>query len=156
MWTTQDPLHHPLLVDLGIEPLETDLTGAYLHQHAEGRSVAVKNFIMNQRILVGVGNIYASEALYAAGIHPARPAGSISRKLYDRLASAIRQVLHQALQAGGTTLRDYRQGDGNPGGFQVQLKVYGRAGEPCAACNRPLQQVRIGQRSTYFCPRCQR
>jgi formamidopyrimidine-DNA glycosylase len=156
LWTIQDPLHHPLLVDLGIEPLEADLTGAYLHQHAEGRSVAIKNFIMNQRILVGIGNIYASEALYAACIHPARPAGSISRKRHDRLAAAIRQVLRQALQAGGTTLRDYRQGDGNPGGFQVQLNVYGRAGQPCSACNRPLQHIRIGQRSTYFCPKCQR
>ena len=156
LWTTQDPRQHPLLSSLGIEPLEADLTGTYLHHRAAGRSVAVKNFIMNQRILVGVGNIYASEALFVAGIHPARPAGGISEKRYERLANGIRQVLHQALQAGGTTLRDYRQGDGNPGGFQVALKVYGRAGEPCTACNRPLQYARIGQRSTFFCSKCQR
>jgi formamidopyrimidine-DNA glycosylase len=156
VWTTRDPLRHPLLANLGMEPLGLDLTGDYLHRRAKDRSVAVKNFIMNQRILVGVGNIYASEALHVAGIHPARPAGGISRSRYGRLASAIRQVLDQALQAGGTTLRDYRQGDGNPGGFQVQLSVYGRTGEPCGTCGRPVQQMRIGQRSTYLCPKCQR
>jgi len=156
LWTTQDPRLHPLLADLGIEPLKPDFTGAYLHQRARGRIVAIKNFIMNQHVVVGVGNIYASEALFQAGIHPARPAGKLSLQRYERLAGAIQQVLEAALAAGGTTLRDYRQGDGNPGGFQVQLLVYGRAGEPCTTCGRPVQQTRIGQRSAYFCRKCQR
>jgi formamidopyrimidine-DNA glycosylase len=156
LWTAQDPHRHPLLADLGIEPLASDFTGAYLHQRAHGRTVAVKNFIMNQSVVVGVGNIYASEALFQAGIHPARPAGDISLKRHERLADAIRRVLEAALAAGGTTLRDYHQGDGNPGGFQVQLLVYGRAGEPCTACGRPIEQTRIGQRSAYFCRKCQR
>jgi formamidopyrimidine-DNA glycosylase len=156
LWTAGDPLNHPLLTDLGIEPLSSELTGAYLHQRAKGRILAVKNFIMNQRIVVGVGNIYASEALFGAGIHPIRTAGSLSEKHHERLADSIQQVLLEALQAGGTTLRDYCQGDGNPGNFQVQLRVYGRAGHPCTICGRPVQQLRIGQRSTYFCRKCQR
>jgi formamidopyrimidine-DNA glycosylase len=156
LWTTRDPSRHPLLVDLGLEPLAAGFTGAYLHERALGRTVAVKNFIMNQNIVVGVGNIYASEALFQAGIQPERPAGGLSLKRHERLADAIRRVLEAALVAGGTTLRDYRQGDGNPGGFQVQLLVYGRAGEPCTVCGRPIEQARIGQRSAYFCRKCQR
>jgi formamidopyrimidine-DNA glycosylase len=156
LWTSQDPGRHPLLAGLGLEPLAADFTGTYLHQRALGRTVAVKNFIMNQSIVVGVGNIYASEALFQAGIRPERAAGSISFKRHQRLAAAIQRVLKAALAAGGTTLRDYRQGDGNPGGFQVQLLVYGRAGEPCTVCGRPIEQARIGQRSAYFCRKCQR
>jgi formamidopyrimidine-DNA glycosylase len=156
LWTTGDPLNHPLLADLGIEPLGSGLTGAYLHQRAKGRILAIKNFIMNQRFVVGVGNIYASEALFGAGIHPTRPAGSLAEKHHERLAASIQRVLLEALQAGGTTLRDYCQGDGNPGNFQVQLRVYGRAGHPCTICGRPVQQTRIGQRSTFFCRKCQR
>jgi formamidopyrimidine-DNA glycosylase len=156
LWTTEDPLRHALLHNLGAEPLEAHFTGACLYQRASGRTVAIKNFIMNQRIVVGIGNIYASEALFQAGIHPARPAGEISLGRYERLADAIRAVLQAALAAGGTTLRDYRQGDGNPGGFQVQLLVYGRAGQPCSVCGHPLRLARIGQRSAYYCSKCQR
>jgi formamidopyrimidine-DNA glycosylase len=156
LWTRDDPLQHPLLRDLGPEPLEAGFTGKALYQQALGRSLAVKHLIMNSRVVVGIGNIYASEALFLAKIHPEKPAGSIALKGYERLANAIKQVLEAALAQGGTTLRDYRDGAGNPGAFQLQLRVYGRAGEPCTACGQPVQHFRQGQRSTYFCRRCQR
>lgn len=146
---------HPLLAGLGPEPLSAALTGDYLAERAAGRRVAVKSFIMDQRVVVGVGNIYASEALFRAGIDPARPAGRISGERYARLAGAIRAVLEEALAAGGTTLRDFRDGQGNPGYFAVQLQVYGRAGQPCPHCAAPIRCRRIGQRSSYYCPRCQ-
>jgi formamidopyrimidine-DNA glycosylase len=156
LWTRDDPLRHPLLADLGPEPLGPGFTGKVLCQQARGRSVAVKHFIMNSRVVVGIGNIYASEALFLAKIHPEKPAGGISLKRYERLANAIKQVLEAALAQGGTTLRDYRDSTGNPGNFQLQLRVYGRAGEPCTACSQPVQHIRQGQRSTYFCRSCQR
>jgi formamidopyrimidine-DNA glycosylase len=150
------PEHHPLLVDLGPEPLSDAFTGAYLYQRARGRKAAVKSFIMDARVVVGVGNIYANEALFQAGIHPHRPAGRISRERYEALARAIKTTLEDAIRAGGTTLRDFYGSDGEAGYFALQLNVYGKDGQPCPRCGSPLHQQVIGQRSTYYCPRCQR
>jgi len=150
-----DPRDHPLLKNLGPEPLEDGFNGVYLHQRSRGRSQAVKSFLMDSRNVVGIGNIYASEALFSAGISPKRRAGAIARGRYELLAAAIKSVLRDAIKAGGTTLRDYVAGDGSPGYFERELQVYGRAGLPCPRCRRPIRQVRQGQRSTFYCPRCQ-
>ena len=147
---------HPLLRDLGPEPLSDAFNGAYLYRRAHGRRGAVKGFIMDSHIVVGVGNIYASESLFLAGIHPHRPAGRIGPVRYARRADAIRRVLTAAIAEGGTSLRDFVQEDGNPGYFAQQLRVYGRAGAPCLGCGEPIRQQRIGQRSSFYCPRCQR
>ncbi|MEW6744713.1 MAG: bifunctional DNA-formamidopyrimidine glycosylase/DNA-(apurinic or apyrimidinic site) lyase [Planctomycetota bacterium] len=156
LWTRSDPLLHPLLRNLGLEPLSDAWNGATCHRLSRGRSVAVKSFIMNSRIVVGVGNIYANEALFRAHIHPARTAGRLSRARCDTLVDAVKDVLREALQAGGTTLRDYVTPLANPGGFHQHLEVYERAGEPCPSCGSPIRLVRLGQRSTYFCKNCQR
>lgn len=156
LWTTGDPLQHPLLESLGPEPLEHAFNAEWLHDHARRRRVAVKSFIMDSRIVAGVGNIYASEALFIAGIHPARAAGRISRNRYARLVDAVRRVLEDAITAGGTTLRDFVDTDGNPGYFARKLRVYGRNGGPCESCGTPVRSRVIGQRSTFYCPRCQR
>jgi formamidopyrimidine-DNA glycosylase len=146
---------HPLLRDLGPEPLSEDFHGGYLYRLARGRRAAVKGFIMDSHVVVGVGNIYASESLYLAGIHPRRPAGRISQQRYECLALAVKQVLTAAIAQGGTSLRDFVQEDGNPGYFAQQLRVYGRAGQPCPGCGAPLRQQRIGQRSSFYCAHCQ-
>ena len=156
LWTTRDPLRHPLLKDLGPEPLGPAFDGDLLYRAARGRRVAIKNFIMNARVVVGVGNIYASEALFRAGIHPTRAAGRVSLRRMERLAGTIRSVLSDALEAGGTTLRDFTWGDGQPGYFAQDLQVYDRAGLPCPACETPLRRKVLGQRSTFFCANCQR
>jgi formamidopyrimidine-DNA glycosylase len=155
LWQPAGTLH-PLLARLGPEPLGADFSGDYLWQSSRGRSAPVKAFLMDQRIVVGVGNLYAAEALFAAGIHPRRAAGSVSRVRYDRLASEVRRILAHAIRRGGTTLRDFLNADGEPGYFEQELFVYGRAGEPCKACGNPIRAVRLGQRSTFYCPRCQR
>ncbi len=155
LWTETEPESHGLLRKLGPEPLGCRFSGNYLHQRAGGRRVAVKQFVMDGRIVVGVGNIYACESLFLAGIHPGRPAGRISLSRYCRLASAIKQTLEQAIACGGTTLRDFRDNDGQPGYFQQQLSVYGRHGEPCPQCNTPIRQIRQAQRTTFYCGRCQ-
>ncbi len=155
LWSEGDPLHHPLLWGLGPEPLGPELDGAHLYRASRGRRVAVKQLIMDGAVVVGVGNIYASEALFAARILPTRPAESLDREEYARLVAAIRLVLGEALRAGGTTLRDFVREDGRPGCFAQQLRVYGRGGQPCPVCGEPVQRGRIGQRSTFFCPRCQ-
>ena len=147
---------HPLIRDLGPEPLGADFTGAYLHERAHGRRRAVKEFIMDARMVVGVGNIYANEALFAAGIHPARAAGRIARPRYERLAVAIAATLERAIAVGGTTLRDFYAADGTSGYFGQELAVYGRGGMPCTRCERPLRMTVLGARSTYFCTACQR
>lgn len=147
---------HPLIQNLGPEPLGEDFDGEYLYRASRGRKVAVKSFIMNGHVVVGVGNIYASEALYRAGIHPTRPAGRISAQRYDELALAIRDVLEHAIRQGGTTLRDFAAPDSQPGYFAIELQVYERAGEPCLGCGHEVQRRVIGQRSSYYCPRCQR
>ena len=155
LWTEADPSAHPLLAPLGPEPLESDFTGAYLHRKAGSRGVAVKAFIMDSRVVVGVGNIYASEALFLAGILPARAAGRVSLADYERLAGSIRAVLTDSIAQGGTTLRDFVNESGKPGYFQQTLRVYGREGEPCRACGGAIRMERQGQRATYWCPVCQ-
>lgn len=156
LWTTADPETHWLLSGLGPEPLGPSFSGAYLYQRAAGRRIAVKSFIMDSRIVVGVGNIYANEALFLAGIHPQRAAGRISKARYEKLAAAIREVLRASIEMGGTTLRNFSNGDGQPGYFKQSLRVYGRAGEPCITCGHKLVERRIGQRSSFYCPACQR
>mgnify|MGYP001812885080 FL=1 len=155
-WTTRPVVTHRLLRDLGPEPLDTAFSGDYLYGLSRGRRVAVKNFIMNSHIVVGIGNIYASEALYMAGIHPKRLAGRISRQKYTLLCEVVREVLQDAIAAGGTTLRDFVNGEGKPGYFRQHLNVYGRSGQPCISCHVPIREIRLGQRSTFYCPKCQR
>lgn len=155
LWTADDPQRHPLLVGLGPEPFDAIFTGDLLHQRARGRTAPVKTFIMDQRMVVGVGNIYASEALFLAGIHPARAAGRISLERYRRLVEVIREVLGEAIAAGGTTIRDFSDSDGKPGYFAQSLRVYGRGGEPCPKCGLKIRQERIGGRSSFFCSHCQ-
>lgn len=147
---------HPLLRDLGPEPLSDAFDGAWLAARARGRRSAVKSFIMDNAVVVGVGNIYAQESLFLAGIHPSRAAGRISAARYEALARAIRTVLADAIEAGGTTLRDFSGADGRPGYFAQSLRVYGRAGAPCVTCGATLKAARHGQRSTCYCPHCQR
>jgi formamidopyrimidine-DNA glycosylase len=156
LWTKADPATHPLLTPLGPEPLGAEFDTAWLQAHCQGRKVAIKPHIMNARIVVGVGNIYASEALFRAGIHPARAAGRLGERRLASLVTSIREVLSDAIRAGGTTLRDFQQGDGKPGYFRQDLRVYDRAGRPCVVCATPVKQQVLGQRSSYFCPRCQR
>jgi len=156
LWTTGDPHKHPLLAGLGPEPLEEEFDGDYLFQASRGRSLAIKQFIMDGRTVAGVGNIYANEALFRAGIHPARPAGRISRIRCRLLAQTIREVLIEAIAMGGTTLRDFRGGEGKPGYFRLCLDVYGHEGEPCPKCGAAISQTRQGGRATYFCWKCQR
>lgn len=147
---------HPLLENLGPEPLGGQFTGTYLRRMLDGRRQPIKTALMDSRIVVGVGNIYASEALYRAGIHPLRAAGRVSLARLGRLADSVKGVLAAAIEAGGTTLRDFYGSDGQPGHFQFRLHVYGRAGEPCPGCGGAVRQRRVGQRSTFYCPRCQR
>jgi formamidopyrimidine-DNA glycosylase len=156
LWTRDDPLAHPLLSRLGPEPLGEGFDGRHLHALSRGRRAAVKSFVMDGRVVVGVGNIYASESLHRAGIHPLRAAGRISAARYERLAQSIRDVLGEAIEAGGTTLRDFTDSDGRPGYFAHHLSVYGQAGNPCPGCGRPISQRVIGQRASYFCVACQR
>jgi formamidopyrimidine-DNA glycosylase len=146
----------PLLQHLGPEPLTSDFDGGLLYRRSRGRKGPVKNFIMDGKVVVGVGNIYANEALFLSGIRPDRPAGRISLARYQRLADNIKQVLTAAIDQGGTTLRDFVGSDGKPGYFAQQLLVYGRAGEPCSACETPLREMRLGQRSSVYCVACQR
>lgn len=155
LWSAR-PDSHVRLRDLGPEPLGPDFDGGTLWQRSRGRKQSVKTFIMDNHTVVGVGNIYAQEALFRAGIHPSRPAGRISRARYDRLAECIKAVLAEAIRAGGTTLRDFTRADGQPGYFSQSLSVYGRAGEPCLQCGATLKGSRHGQRTTCYCPHCQR
>jgi len=155
-WTTEDPLIHPLLAHLGPEPLDSTWDGAVLWRAAKGRRVAIKGLIMDARRVVGVGNIYANEALFMAGIHPARAAGRIALARYDELARAVKEVLSQAIEQGGTTLRDFVAEDGRPGYFSHSLKVYGRSGLSCLACGGAIREIRQLGRATYYCPGCQR
>ncbi len=156
LWVPGPAERHVLLRSLGVEPFDPAFGGELLQRLAKGRRVAVKQFIMNGRIVTGVGNIYASEALFLAGIHPLRSIGRISRARWDRLAAAVRETLERALAAGGSTLRDYAQADGSPGYFQHESMVYGREGLPCRHCGTPIRVQRQGQRSTFYCLTCQK
>jgi formamidopyrimidine-DNA glycosylase len=156
LWTDTPPEQHALIHHLGPEPLSDAFDKDYLFQQAKGRKVAIKVFIMNGEVVVGVGNIYANEALFLSGISPQRAASSLNIDEMELLTAAIKQVLSQAIKAGGTTLRDFRKSDGKPGYFNQELHVYGRADKPCTRCKTPVSSIRQAQRATYFCPSCQR
>ena len=147
---------HELLRDLGPEPLSDAFDGDYLFERSRGRGAPVKTFLMDQRVVVGVGNIYAAEALFAAGISPLRAAGRVSRDRYAALVDEVRRILAHAIARGGTTLRDFISPDGVPGYFEQELSVYGRGGAPCLSCGRALREESIGQRASVWCGRCQR
>jgi len=156
LFTAAEPARHKLLARLAVEPLSDDFSGEALWRRARGRSASIKSFIMDSRIVAGVGNIYASEALFRAGIRPGLAAGRVSRARMTLLVAAIRDVLTEAIGVGGTTLRDYVNASGAPGYFRQRLFVYERTGKPCRRCRTPIRQFTQGQRSTYWCPRCQR
>ncbi len=155
LWTEENPHQHELLQHLGVEPLTKNFTGRYLYLSAKNRKAPIKSFLMDNKIVTGIGNIYATEALFAAGIHPATPANSLTIERLDKLVKASKEILRQAIKRGGTTLKDFVNSDGKPGYFSNQLKVYGRAGQPCVACQTSLHLMQIGQRSTVYCKKCQ-
>ena len=146
---------HPLLEKLGPEPLSSDFEGDYLFLRSRKKTQAIKTFIMDSQVVVGVGNIYAAEALFQAGIHPMRAAGTISKKRYIKLLHAIKEILSLAIEQGGTTLKDFVGSDGKPGYFKQKLHVYDREGEKCVQCDKMIKKITIAQRSTYYCGQCQ-
>ena len=152
--------NYPLLLKLGVEPFSPEFSGELgaevLYQHSRGRSVAVKQFLLAGQAVVGVGNIYCSESLFEAGIHPAKAAGKLTRPQCALLAAAVRLILKRAIDAGGSTLKDFVNSEGDPGHFMVQTKVYDRKDQPCKVCKAPIKQIVQGQRSTYFCAQCQK
>jgi len=156
LWTTKNPLKHKLIKSLGPEPLDNGFNVDYLFQCSRGRKVSIKQFIMNGHVVVGVGNIYACESLFQAGISPKALAGKVSKKRYEKLVEIIKEVLAAAIEQGGTTLKDFVRATGSPGYFQQQLYVYGRAGESCLVCDSMVKQIKQGQRSTFYCGKCQR
>lgn len=147
---------HELLTKLGPEPLTDDFDDAHLYEQSRNKQVAIKNFIMDNHVVVGVGNIYANESLFKAGISPKRAAGKVSKQRYKALTQYIKLTLAAAIEQGGTTLKDFIQSDGNPGYFAQELLVYGRGGEPCVQCGTTLDEVKIGQRTTVYCKQCQK
>jgi len=156
LWTTTDPEQHQLLRGLGPEPLTTEFSGDYLYKVSRHRKIAARDFLLMSRIVAGVGNIYANEALYLAHIRPGRPAGRLTRAECTQLAKEIRATLQRAIKSGGTTLRDFQNADGLPGYFRQKLNVYGRKGLPCPRCKTPIRLHKLGQRSVFYCPRCQK
>ena len=154
-WTTADTNQHKLLRQLGPEPLSSAFNPRYLLRQAQNRRVCIKTFIMNSQIVVGVGNIYATESLFRAKIHPLQIAADLSEQQAQLLVQSIKNVLRAAIKQGGTTLRDFRKSDGRPGYFRQHLQVYGKAGKLCSVCSTQLKLLRINQRSTVFCPKCQ-
>jgi formamidopyrimidine-DNA glycosylase len=155
LWQAGEAQQHPLLARLGPEPLGEHFDGAALHRVSRGLRAPIKHVLMDSRRVVGVGNIYASESLFRARLHPLQPAGSLSLAQCTRLADAVREVLRAAIAAGGSTLRDFVGGDGRPGYFQQQYFVYGRDDEPCRVCATPIQRLVTAQRASFLCPRCQ-
>jgi len=155
LWFSGPAATHPLIAHLGPEPLEPGFDGDHLFRLSRGRRTAVKAFIMDSSVVVGVGNIYANESLFGSGIHPARACGRIGLRRYRDLAAEIRRILAAAIAQGGTSLRDFVAEDGSPGYFAQALRVYARAGAPCPICAKPICQRRIGQRSSFYCPQCQ-
>ena len=156
LWQGVNSDNNKWLDHLGPEPLSDDFNGEYLFNKSRKRTSAVKTFIMDQKIVVGVGNIYASESLFLSGINPTKAAGKISQAKYEIFAKQIKQVLTRAIAQGGTTLKDFVGSDGKPGYFAQQLHVYGRTGEPCSQCEAPIKQITQGQRSTFYCTNCQK
>lgn len=155
LWTDGDINEHKLIRSLGPEPLDDVFTAEHLHSKAKKRSCSVKSFIMNSHIVVGVGNIYASESLFKAGINPKRKTGSVSLARFEKLVAAIKSTLHESIQQGGTTLKDFTAEDGKPGYFAQKLLVYGRAGEACSVCGQAVRQITQQARSTFYCSKCQ-
>ncbi len=155
LWVGSSPHEHELLLRLGPEPFANEFNGDWLFKKSRGKKCAVKNYIMDNHTVVGVGNIYANEALFLSGIRPGKAARRISRAQYNSLATIIVDVLNASIDMGGTTLKDFVGGDGKPGYFQQTLQVYGRANKPCRTCQSPIKLIRLGQRSTYYCPQCQ-
>lgn len=155
LWIEGDPMQHPLLKDLGPEPLGDEFTAAHLHGAFRGKTAAIKQLIMDAHVVVGVGNIYASEALFMAGIDPRKPAGKVTCPRLEKLVKAIQDVLTASIEMGGTTLRDFVNESGEPGYFAQTLRVYDREGEPCRVCATKIKRIILGQRSTFFCPKCQ-
>jgi formamidopyrimidine-DNA glycosylase len=155
LWTSEDPAQHPLIQNLGVEPLDKAFSSDYLWTRAKKSKTPIKSFIMNNQIVVGVGNIYATEALFLAGIYPNTPAKNLSIKNFQKLTEVIKIVLKHAIERGGTTLRDFVKSDGKPGYFSTELKAYGRAGLPCLQCRTILKSMCIQQRSTVYCEQCQ-
>jgi len=156
LWTSQPPEEHPLIRHLGIEPLSRALNGRRLHALTRGHRSAIKQFLMDGQRIVGVGNIYASESLFLAAIHPRTPAGRLSAQRSVRLAQAVKHTLRTAIRAGGSSLRDYVGSDGAYGCFQRRAWVYGREGQQCRRCGALIRRIVQGQRATYYCPKCQR
>ncbi len=156
LWHKGNVLSHPLLKDIGPEPLGAEFDGAWLYRETRNRSVAIKQALMDSHLVAGIGNIYANEALFHAGINPRTPARRIGLARYQLLADKIRETLGLAIDAGGSSLRDYVGSDGLAGNFQNTFLVYGRAGQPCCGCGAPVRALVQGQRSTYYCPRCQK
>lgn len=155
LWTEHSPLEHKLLVNLGPEPFDATFTSKYILSQAKNKKIAIKKFIMDAAIVVGVGNIYASEALFAAGIDPRKAAQDVTLEQYTVLVKHIRSILKAAIAKGGTTLKDFLDTDGKPGYFSQKLKVYGRDQQPCFVCNTSIESMQIGQRNTFFCTTCQ-
>ncbi|GAB5382386.1 MAG: bifunctional DNA-formamidopyrimidine glycosylase/DNA-(apurinic or apyrimidinic site) lyase [Aliiglaciecola sp.] len=156
LWLDGNDTSHELLSSLGPEPLTDEFDSERLVALSRGKQVCVKNFIMDNKVVVGVGNIYANESLFLAGIDPRMPAGKVSKKRYQTLTPIIKRVLAQAIEQGGTTLKDFVQADGSPGYFAQELLVYGRAKQPCTVCETPIKSVVLGQRNTFYCPKCQK
>jgi len=156
LWTKDDPLEHKLINHLGPEPLGENFDNEYLYKQSRKKTQAIKTFIMDSKIVVGVGNIYASEALFRAGIKPTQKAGKVTKIKFENLTTEIKNVLSEAIEKGGTTLRDFYNSDGNSGYFSQELNVYGREGEPCKKCNKKVKMIRLGQRSTFYCSNCQK
>jgi formamidopyrimidine-DNA glycosylase len=156
LWVAKNPHAHPLLADLAPEPLGAEFDAGWLHARTRGRSAAIKTVLMDSHTVVGVGNIYATESLFRARINPKTAAGKVSRERCDVLVHAIRETLSAAIDAGGSTLRDFVGSDGNPGYFQQNYYAYGRNGQPCRVCGRAIRLLRQGQRATFYCPQCQR
>ncbi len=155
-WTAETPANHKLLVELGVEPLSAAFTGTALFKAARGRSASIKQFLMDQHHVVGVGNIYVNEALFRAGVRPQAPAGRVGLARCERIAAAIKHTLNLALKAGGSTLQNFVNSDGEPGSFQLSYRVYDRADQPCFRCGATIRTLRQGQRSTFYCATCQR
>jgi formamidopyrimidine-DNA glycosylase len=156
LWLEDDPAQHPLLAALGVEPLERAFSPASLHAALAGRAAAIKPVLMDSHVVVGVGNIYAAESLFRCGIDPRRPAGKVSLARLEKLVPAIKATLREAIRAGGSSLRDFAQASGELGCFQTRHRVYDREGLPCLVCSTPIRAIRQAQRSTFYCPRCQR
>lgn len=154
-WLWTEDGHHAALGAMGPEPLTEAFSADYIAAKAQGKRMAVKQFIMDNKVVVGVGNIYANESLFSARIHPTRAAGSIKRQEWVLLVDEIKQVLATAIKQGGTTLKDFAQADGKPGYFAQELQMYGKAGQPCPCCGEPIEEQKIGQRNTFFCHQCQ-